>query len=58
MAASCEPYDRIDIVVNVVGSLWLDAKYTPVTEVQEQRWDMCFTVNPDVGQAVADEFAE
>lgn len=45
MAASCEHFDRIDIVVNVVGSLWLDAKYTPVTEVQEERWDMCFSVN-------------
>ena len=45
LAGSREHFDRVDIIVNVVGGLWLDAKYTPVMEVQEERWDMCFTVN-------------
>ena len=45
LESSKEHFDRVDIIINVVGGLWLDAKYTPVIEVQEERWDMCFTVN-------------
>ncbi len=45
LATSRTYFDRVDIIINVVGGLWLDARYTPVLEVQEERWDMCFTVN-------------
>lgn len=45
LAGARQLFDRVDIIINVVGGLWLDAKYTPVLEVQEERWDMCFTVN-------------
>lgn len=45
LASSREHFDRVDVLINVVGGLFIDAKYTPVLEVSEERWDGCFRVN-------------
>ncbi|MGD9984706.1 MAG: SDR family NAD(P)-dependent oxidoreductase [Porticoccaceae bacterium] len=45
LASSRAHFDRVDILINVVGGLFIDAKYTPVLEVSEERWDGCFRVN-------------
>ncbi|GMU46441.1 MAG: SDR family oxidoreductase [Pseudomonadales bacterium] len=45
LAASRQHFDRVDILINIVGGLFIDAKYTPVLEVAEERWDGCFRVN-------------
>jgi len=45
LEGALKQFKQVDIIINVVGGLFLDARYTPVLEVQEERWDMCFTVN-------------
>ena len=45
LASSREHFSGVDILINVVGGLFIDAKYTPVLEVSEERWDGCFKVN-------------
>jgi len=45
LASSRAHFDRVDVLINVVGGLFIDAKYTPVLEVSEERWDGCFRVN-------------
>lgn len=45
LATSRQHFDRVDILINIVGGLFIDARYTPVLELAEERWDGCFRVN-------------